>query len=178
MDRHTIRIDPATTKLRRVGRLARRRMRIDGESLRNGVHTDGTVAIRISGLGAPVAGVPVSFQWKANRSIELVIVRAGVDGEDVRFHGGPARSGTAQASLVGDGSGIRYVAFCYDAPVTAKAADPRAVSIGQAPVQAVAGRRERAAIAGDRRFAPTHRDRRSILSLVLPGRRLTGGSLA
>src|SRR3954467_6336367 len=129
MDRYTIRIDPATTKLRRVGRLARRRMRIDGESLRNGVHTDGTVAIRISGLGAPVAGVPVSFQWKANRSIELVIVRAGVDGGAVRSHGGPARSGTAQASLVGDGSGIRYVAFCYDAPVTAKAADPRAVSI-------------------------------------------------
>src|SRR3954447_4679102 len=99
MNPRLIRIDPATTKLRRVGRLARRRMRIDGEALRNGAHTEGTVAIRISGRGAPVAGVPVSFQWKATRSIELVIVRAGVDGEDVRFHGGPARSGTAEASL-------------------------------------------------------------------------------
>jgi len=69
MDRRTITIDPIATKLRRVGRVARRRMRIDGDALRNGIHTDGTLTVEISGLGSPVAGVPDSFEWRADRSV-------------------------------------------------------------------------------------------------------------
>jgi hypothetical protein len=117
MDSRTITVDPVATKLRRVGRVARRRMRIDADRLRNGTHTDGTLTIEISDLRSPVAGVPDSFEWSSDRPIALVIVRSGVDGEEVSFEVGPARGGVAHAAAVGDGAGIRYIAFCYDAAV-------------------------------------------------------------
>src|SRR6185295_5500744 len=79
MNRRTITIDPVATKLRRVGRVSRRRMRIDAEALRNGTHTDGTLTVVISGLGSPAAGVPDTFSWQADRPIALVIIRSGVD---------------------------------------------------------------------------------------------------
>src|SRR5690242_2732399 len=78
MDRNLMSPDPAALRLRRVGRLARRRMRIEAADLRNGLHTDGTVTVEISGLGSPVAGVPDSFEWEADRPIALVIVRSGI----------------------------------------------------------------------------------------------------
>ena len=93
MDREVVQTNAATVRLRRLGRVARRRMRIDGDALRNGSHTNGQLTVQISGLGASTAGVPESFTWQADRPIALVIVRSGIDG---------------------DGSGIRYVAFCYD----------------------------------------------------------------
>jgi hypothetical protein len=155
MDPRTIGIDPAATRLRRVGRLARHRMRIDGSALRNGTHTDGTLTVEISGLGSPAAGVPEAFSWEADRPIALVITRSGIDGEDVSFQVGPARSGVGGSSSAGDGSGIRYVAFCYDAPpaTSAVVAEP---------------------------FAPTLRERRSVLDLLrAPNRRRsTGGAPA
>lgn len=159
MDRNLIAPDTASLRLRRVGRLARRRMRIDAAELRNGTFTDGTVTIEISGLGSPVAGIPDSFEWEADRPIALVIVRSGIDGEDVDFQVGPSRFGTGHAAGVGDGTGIRYVAFCYDAPVVA------AVTPVTAPAVSPARRRLAAASA----FAPTGRDRRSILGLLLQG---------
>ncbi|HEY8437896.1 MAG TPA: hypothetical protein VIK65_04710 [Candidatus Limnocylindrales bacterium] len=164
MNRPTITVDPVATKLRRVGRLARRRMRIDADALRDGVHTDGTASVEIRGLGAPAAGVPASFEWEADRPIALVIVRAGLDGEDVTFHVGPATSGTASASGVGDGAGIRYVAFCYDAPV-----DPVSASQPRAAASALSDRLPEGP--ASRPFAPTFRERRSILSLILDARR-------
>jgi hypothetical protein len=153
MDRRTIRIDPVATKLRRVGHVARRRMRIGADALRNGRHTDGTLTVEISGLESPVAGVPDTFAWRADRPIALVITRSGVDGEDVRFQVGPARFGVAGAGSLGDGSGIRYVAFCYDAP-------PDTVPA--------------------RIASPTGRERRSMLSLLLESGevRARGGSRA
>jgi hypothetical protein len=90
-------------------------MRIDGAALGNGRHTDGRLTVEIHGLGASAAGVPETFDWVADRPIELVIVRSGIDGGDVSFGLGPARSGSAGSAGVGDGTGIRYVAFCYDA---------------------------------------------------------------
>ena len=187
MDRQTITIDPTTTKLRRVGRVARRRMRIDGDALRNGNHTDGTLSVEISGLGSPVAGVPDLFEWQADRPIALVIVRTGIDGEDVSFDVGPAQHGIGRSSGANDGSGIRYVAFCYDAPVESTTVRPTAQAPAPAPAPATAASvaDEIAAIvlspqpasvaataAGSvaaRPFAPTHRERRSILSLLLGG---------
>jgi hypothetical protein len=149
MNRRTITIDPVATKLRRVGRVSRRRMRIDAETLRNGTHTDGTLTVVISGLGSPAAGVPDTFSWQADRPIALVIIRSGVDGEDVRFQVGPARSGVANGPDLGDGSGIRYIAFCYDAaPEAMPAKHP-------APIA-----------------SPTGRERRSILDLLLDGGRI------
>jgi hypothetical protein len=170
MDRNLIAPDPAALRLRRVGRLARRRMRIDGAELRNGVHTDGTLTVEISGLGSPVAGVPDSFEWEADRPIALVIVRSGIDGEDVDFQVGPSRHGIARGAAIGDGTGIRYVAFCYDAPVVAAAAPVgdapiAAATPGAVPSASPARRRLAAASA----FAPTGRDRRSILGLLLQG---------
>ena len=114
MDRASF-IDRASSRLRRARRMSRRRMRIDGAELRNGVHTDGRLTVVISGLDDAAAGAPHTFDWRADRPIALVIVRAGVDGEDVSFEVGPRISGRGTGPLVGDGSGIRYVAFCYDA---------------------------------------------------------------
>jgi hypothetical protein len=172
MDRTLIAPDPAGVRLRRVGRLARRRMRIDGATLQNGLHTDGTLTVEISGLGSPVAGVPDSFEWEADRPIALVIVRAGIDGEDVDFQVGPSHHGISRGAGVGDGTGIRYVAFCYDAaPVSAvqptvdTAPVVAAAAAVTAPVVGAARRRLAAASA----FAPTGRDRRSILGLLLTG---------
>jgi hypothetical protein len=129
MDSRTITVDPVATKLRRVGRVARRRMRIDADRLHNGRHTDGTLTIEISDLRSPVAGVSDSLAWSSDRPIALVIVRSGVDGEEVSFEVGPARQGVAQAAAVGDGAGIRYIAFCYDAAVheTSHVAGPLSV---------------------------------------------------
>jgi hypothetical protein len=172
MDRTTIAIDPSATTLRRVGRLARRRMRIEGDALVNGVHTYGTVTVEISGLGSPVAGVPDSFTWEADRPIALVIVRSGVDGEDVAFQVGPSQSGTGRGAAIGDGAGIRYVAFCYDAASSAMSSAPAVV-----PQQAPSSMPVAAAFGGatpiERGIAAaralTRRDRRSILAQILQG---------
>src|SRR4051812_47366987 len=102
MDRTMIAIDPSATRLRRVGRLARRRMRIDGATLVNGLHTDGTLTVEITGLGSPVAGIPDSFAWEADRPIALVIVRSGLDGEDGACQGGPNRFGNGRGASGGD----------------------------------------------------------------------------
>jgi hypothetical protein len=146
MDRTLFQLDDTTHRFRRVGRLARRRMRIEGEQLTNGTHTDGRLSVTISGLGAASAGVPDTFNWESDRPIALVIVRAGLDGDDVSFHVGPTSSGEGIGTLVGDGTGIRYVAFCYDAepdPVTvAVPALPIAAAVA-APVQTTIVTRER-----------------------------------
>jgi hypothetical protein len=170
MDRTTLAPDAAALRLRRVGRVARRRMRIDAAELANGIHTDGTLTVEISGLGSPVAGIPDSFEWEADRPIALVIVRSGIDGEDVDFEVGPSRRGIGRGAGIGDGTGIRYVAFCYDAPVVAPAPvapEPiaAAMPVTAAPAASPARRRLAAASA----FAPTGRDRRSILALLLQG---------
>ena len=172
MDRNLITPDAGTTRLRRVGRLARRRMRIDAASLVNGVHTDGTLSVEISGLGSPVAGIPDSFEWEADRPIALVIVRSGIDGDDVDFAVGPSRHGIARAAGIGDGTGIRYVAFCYDAAPDA-VARPVAVAepeVAPAPVLVPApASPARRRLAASSAWAPTGRDRRSILGLLLGG---------
>jgi len=201
MDRRTITIDPVSTKLRRVGHVARRRMRIDGDELRNGTHTDGTLRVTISGLGSPVAGVPDSFEWEADRPVALVIIRSGIDGEDVSFQVGPSRFGSGSGTLLGDGTGIRYVAFCYDAaPDPAAVATPIltpsplvvpavavAVKPAPAPSPIVAPRPAVAPTPVPTSvpmsapvLSPARGERRSILELLLQGgaRRTVGGSVA
>jgi hypothetical protein len=125
MDRTMMQIDPATLPLRRVGRLSRRRLRIDGAQLRNGTHSDGRLTVEISGLGSAGAGEPDTFHWTADRPIALVIVRAGQDG-DVSFEVGPTTAGTAAnvrlGNRAGGGVGNRYITFCYDA-------EPEAISV-------------------------------------------------
>jgi hypothetical protein len=152
MDRTLFQVDDTTLRLRRVGRLARRRMRIEGDALRNGTHTDGKLTVTLSGLGASSAGVPDTFDWTSDRPIALVIVRAGVDGDDVSFSVGPVTSGQGIGTLVGDGTGIRYIAFCYDAePDTAASSIPAfpvvpAAAFRPAPVSTTV-------VTGDRRVA-------------------------
>ncbi|MFL5775179.1 MAG: hypothetical protein ACJ76W_02790 [Chloroflexota bacterium] len=139
MDRTLVQIDASTTRLRRVGRLARRRMRIEGDGLVNGTHTDGRLTVTISGLGAAAAGTPDTFDWEADRPIALVIVRAGIDGDDVSFHVGPVASGRGIGTLVGDGTGIRYVVFCYDAePDRVPVANPTLPAAVLAPARSAA----------------------------------------
>ncbi|HET9520444.1 MAG TPA: hypothetical protein VFO73_05295 [Candidatus Limnocylindrales bacterium] len=142
-------MEPTTThRLRRVGRLARRRMRIDGAELRNGIHTDGRLTVRISGLGAVGANGPETLEWAADRPIALVIVRSGVDGDAVSFQVGPLEAGTGFGVPVSDVAEIRYIAFCYDAEPDAAAAavaDPASMPSHLAPARRVV-----AAILGDR----------------------------
>jgi hypothetical protein len=175
MDRTTIAIDPSALRLRRVGRLARRRMRIDGPSLSNGLHTDGTLTVQISGLGSPVAGIPDSFEWEADRPIALVIVRSGIDGEDVAFQVGPSRFGIGGGPTVSDGAGIQYIAFCYDAaPAAVGVAVARPAALTEPPELPTAaaaasdtGARRRSA--AFQAAVPTRRERRSILDQILRG---------
>jgi hypothetical protein len=170
MDRNLMTPDAASVRLRRVGRVARRRMRIDGAELANGLHPDGTLTVEISGLGSPVAGMPDSFEWTADRPIALVIVRSGIDGEAVDFGVGPSRQGISRGVGAGDGTGIRYVAFCYDAPVAATPAPVAGERVAAAtPVAVPLASPARRRLAAASAFAPTGRDRRSILGLLLQG---------
>jgi hypothetical protein len=170
MDRTLFQLDDTTHRFRRVGRLARRRFRLEGAELSNGSHTDGRVTVTISGLGSASAGTPDLFDWEADRPIALVIVRAGVDGDDVSFQVGPTTTGSGIGTLVGDGTGIRYVAFCYDAEP-----DPVAVAVPAHPVAAAA-----AALAPVRAPAPARHDRvaASIRRPSILGRMLQAGGVA
>jgi hypothetical protein len=150
-------------------------MRLDRLALANGIHTDGTLTVEISGLNPPVAGIPDSFEWEADRPIALVIVRSGIDGEDVAFQVGPSRFGVGRGALVGDGTGIQYVAFCYDAapesvivpaPVAAPALDRVPVAAAAAVASPAPTHR---GIAATQALAPTSRERRSILAQILRG---------
>ena len=160
MDRTLFQLDDTTHRFRRVGRLARRRFRIEGDELSNGSHTDGRVTVTISGLGSASAGAPGTFDWQADRPIALVIVRAGVDGDDVSFHVGPATAGSGVGTVVSDGTGIRYIAFCYDAEP-----DPVAVAIPALPV-------------APRPAVSVSSGRPTILGQMLRGRPVTAGSAA
>jgi hypothetical protein len=175
MDRMLLQIDDKTHRLRRVGRLARHRMRLEGADLTDGIHTDGRVTITISGLGLAAAGVPDTFDWEADRPIALVIVRAGVDGDDVSFHIGPAQSGQSVSTLVGDGTGIRYIAFCYDAEP-----DPVAAAMPARQVAAVPVARPVAAAAHDdnRDDRAAAVSRPSLLERMLKGQTIRAGSAA
>jgi hypothetical protein len=167
MDRMLMDLDPATHRLRRVGRLSRRRMRIEGARLVNGVHTDGRLTVEISGLGAAAAGAPDMFQWTADRPIALVIVRAGLDGDDVSFQVGPLTAGSASSATVGDGTGIRYVAFCYDAspgPVAALVAAPVAAAAAASPAHVAAASPARSR---DERVAASSSVQPSVLARLL-----------
>lgn len=113
MDPSTLKIDASNHRLRRVGRLVRRRLRIEGANLTNGVHTDGRLSVVISGLDTDADGEPATFQWWANRPVALVIVRSGADGDDVSFSTGPVRWGTAPQPS-DDATAISYIAFAYD----------------------------------------------------------------
>ena len=121
MDSSTLRIDASKHRLRRVGRLMRRRMRIEGADLSNGIYTDGRLSVVISGIGAESAGSPSTFQWWANRPVALVIIRSGADGDDVSFETGPVRWGNV-TQRPDNGAGIGYIAFCYDTERQASAA--------------------------------------------------------
>ena len=193
MDPRTITVDPTATKLRRVGRLARRRMRIDAAALRDGVHTDGTLTVELGVLGARATGDAEAIQWSADRPVALVIVRSGTDGEDVAFDLGPARAGVARAAGSPEDGGIRYIAFCYDAPpspvVASALPTPRpllppvfaapkghvAAAVALTPAPAVAPSSARSAVAPPSVgavLATTIRERRSILARLLASPKL------
>ena len=69
MDPSTLKIDASNHRLRRVGRLTRRRMRIEGANLTNGIHTDGRLSVVISGLGGRWHG--------SSRDVPVVVRPAG-----------------------------------------------------------------------------------------------------
>ena len=127
MDRSTLRIDHSNHRLRRVGRLARRRMRIDGADLSNGIHTDGRLSVVISGFDSAGDGRREMFQWWSDKPVALVIVRSGLEGEAMSIATGPIRWGTA-VRQPGDG-GVAHITFCYDIETSVR---PRPASLDRA----------------------------------------------
>lgn len=113
MDQSTHRIDASKHRLWRVGRLTRRRLRLEGASLTNGIHTDGKLSVVISGLGSAAASVGETIQWWSNRPVALVTMRSAAGVDDVAFSTGPIRWGT-WVRPPGDDGGISYISFSYD----------------------------------------------------------------
>ena len=132
MDPSTLTNDASNHRLRRVGRITRRRLRIEGADLTNGIHTDGRLSVVIFGIGTADEGRPEMFQWWSNRPVALVITRSSGDSGDVSFTKGPVRWGTG-VRRPGDG-GIRYVAFCYD---TDRQVAATKLSVGRPAVTAI-----------------------------------------
>ena len=112
MNPSTHRLEAPNHRLRCVGRLVRRRLRIEGADLSNGIHTDGRLSVVISGLDAAADGGREMFQWWSDRPVALVIVRSGVRGDDMSISNGPIRWGTG-VRQPGD-AGLRNITFCYD----------------------------------------------------------------
>jgi hypothetical protein len=135
MNRLTHRFDAPNHRLRRVGRLVRRRLRIEGADLSNGIHTDGSLSVVVSGFDAAGDGRREMFQWWSDRPVALVIVRSGVDGGDMSFSTGPIRWGTGVREP-GD-SGLTSITFCYDIEPHAQ---PRRASADRANVIAIPAR--------------------------------------
>ena len=108
----TFRLDAPNHRLRRVGRLVRRRLRIEAADLSNGIHTDGRLSVVISGFDTAGDGRREMFQWWSDRPVALVILRSGVNGNEMSFSTGPIRWGTGVREP-GEG-GLRSITFCYD----------------------------------------------------------------
>jgi len=125
----TVRVDPSNHRLRRVGRLARRRLRLDVADLANGVYTDGHLSVEISGLVADGVNGPATFDWRSDRPVALVIIRSSTEGADVSFVIGPLESGTVARPDAGDGGPIGYVAFAYDTEPETESSTARAGSM-------------------------------------------------
>jgi hypothetical protein len=131
MDPSTFTNDASNHRLRRVGRITRRRLRIDGADLTNGIHADGRLSVVISGIGTADEGRPEMFQWWSDRPVALVIIRSSAEGGEVSFTKGPLRWGTGVRP---GGGGIRYVAFCYD---TDRQVAETKLSVGRPAVTAI-----------------------------------------
>jgi hypothetical protein len=108
----TYRLDAPNHRLRRVGRLVRRRLRIEGPDLSNGIHTDGRLSVVVSGFDTADDGRREMFQWWSDRPVALVIIRSGVNGNDMSFSTGPIRWGIGVREP-GEG-GLTSITFCYD----------------------------------------------------------------
>jgi hypothetical protein len=134
MNRSTHRFDAPNHRLRRVGRLARRRLRIEGADLSNGIHTDGSLSVVISGFDTAGDGRREMFQWWSNRPVALVIVRSGADGNDMSFSTGPIRWGTGVREP-GDG-GLKSITFCYDIEPAVRPKQARADRAGVTTIPA------------------------------------------
>jgi hypothetical protein len=140
MSPSTHRFDAPNHRLRRVGRLARRRLRIEAADLSNGIHTDGRLSVVISGLDSTSDGSREIFQWWSDWPVALVIVRSGVDGEELSVSTGPIRWGTA-VRQPGDG-GLKNITFSYDIE---PAVQPRPAAATRGRITSIPARLLRAA---------------------------------
>ncbi len=83
-------------------------LKLDGGSLSNGVHSDGTLSVTIANLTSN------SFDWSSNIGVDAVIVKTGADGTNLYRYDPPLES-TGDTSLITPGNnGISHISFCYD----------------------------------------------------------------
>jgi hypothetical protein len=139
MSRSLSRFDAPNHRLRRVGRLVRRRMRVEGADLSNGIHTDGRLSVVISGFETADRGREM-FQWWSNGPVALVITRSGADGNDMSFSTGPIRWGIGVREPGDDG--LKSITFCYDVE---PAVQPREAPANHGRLMSVPARLRRAA---------------------------------
>ena len=83
-------------------------LKLDGGSLSNGVHSDGTLSVTIANLTSN------SFDWSSNIGVDAVIVKTGADGTNLYRYDPPLES-TGDTNLITPGNnGISHISFCYD----------------------------------------------------------------
>ena len=103
-------------------------LKLDGGSLSNGVHSDGTLSVTIANLTSN------SFDWSSNIGVDAVIVKTGADGTNLYRYDPPLES-TGDTNLITPGNnGISHISFCYDDDPTTTTTAPVGTST-TAPVE-------------------------------------------
>lgn len=88
--------------------------KLEGDSLANGSHTDGTLEVTISNYVNSSSGTPGSFDWSSNIGVDAVFVKAGTDKHNLYLYAPEATSDTGLGPQAGQGNGISHISFCYD----------------------------------------------------------------
>jgi len=103
-------------------------LKLDGGSLSNGVHSDGTLSVTIANLTSN------SFDWSSNIGVDVVIVKTGADGTNLYRYDPPLET-TGDTGLITPGNnGISHISFCYDDDPTTTTTTPAQTST-TAPVE-------------------------------------------
>src|SRR5919198_4448976 len=101
--------------------------KLDGDRLKDGIYTDGTITVTITNFADSASGSPGSFDWAADQGVDAVFVKAGSSKHNLYVYSPEATSDEGVGPQAGRGNGIGHVLFCYDGvdvaqPVTS--ADP------------------------------------------------------
>jgi hypothetical protein len=89
--------------------------KLQDANLANGVYSDGTLTITITGFVGSDSGTPGSFDWASNIGVDAVLVKAGSDKHNLYVYDPESTGDTDLSPQEGQGNGISHISFCYDA---------------------------------------------------------------